>query len=136
MALTNWQTPNFEALASADDPQVREAIKAVEADYGSRSETTLKATRHEMKILQRELTVLGQQTVFRFIQGKRALDNKPVWKIWGGFGTTNGLALMILLVPESEFDEEAVVRMIEGIRQADKLPPDSDETWLAEPATE
>jgi len=127
MARAEWMMPDATALSAPDDPQARHALEIVESDSGGRSETTLRATRQEIKTFQRELTVLGQQANFTFKQGKRALDNKPVWKIWGAFGTTNGAAAMIMLIPASEFDEQAVVRMIEGIHQADKLPTNTDD---------
>jgi len=127
MAGTDWiMPPGAGDDIPADDPQVRQAVKLVESDYGSQSETTLKVTRLELKTFHREITVLGRKTTFTFKQGKRASDNKPVWKIWGGFDTTNGLAALIMLLPESEFDEEVIVRMLESIRQPDEpdqIPP-------------
>jgi len=112
--------------APADNEMRRQVLEMAATDTG-RNDTTLKRTREKMKSAERELTVLGRSAVFEFSQGKRDSDKKPVWRIAGAFRTDTGMAALVYLVPESEFDEEAVVRMIESLRPAPDEDADADE---------
>jgi hypothetical protein len=116
----NTATGRSPSPASLDDPMMMKYVLGIAETENGRTTTILKAAQSQKKgeYLQRDLTVLGQKAAFAFKHGKRTSDNKPVWKIWGSFTTANGAAALILLVPESEFDEEAIVRMIESIRPA------------------
>ena len=111
---------------SSDDASRRQALQMAETD-GGRFDTSLRSTRQKMEPVQRELMVLGQKSVFEFRQGKQASGKKSVWHVSGAFRTATGLAVLIYMVPESDFDEEAVVRMIESIRAAPDEVPDADE---------
>lgn len=66
-----------------------------------------------------ELNVLGKLVPFQFVKGPLASNKKVVWKVSGSFSAGRGPIALIYTIPEDEFDEEAVVRMIESIR-----PPD------------
>lgn len=116
---------NVKGPASVDLDLGRQALKVAE-NY--QADITLRATRNKMKSMERELTVLGKTTVFKFKQGKRASNNQPVWKISGAFATEKGMDAMIYLVPEAEFDEEAIVRMIESMRPEQEEAPVADKT--------
>ncbi len=93
----------------------RSVLRLAEEENG-RTHTVLKVTRQQLEHTHRDLIVLGRKSLFSFKHGKRASDSKPVWKVWGAFSTKFGAAALILLVPESEYDEAAVVHMIESIR--------------------
>jgi hypothetical protein len=120
LGASNAEAGRTHSPASLDDPMMMKYVVGIAETENGRTITTLKATQSQKKgeYLQRDLTVLGQKAAFAFKHGKRTSDNKPVWKVWGSFTTANGAAALILLVPESEFDEEAIVRMIESIRPA------------------
>jgi len=100
-------------------------VEMAENENG-RNFTTLKKSREKIESAQRELTVLGQKAIFEFRHGIRDSDKKPVWKVWGAFHTATGAAALVYLVPESEYDEEAVVGMIESIRPAADDDSDTD----------
>ncbi len=117
MAAADWQVVKIKE-ASLDNPLGRHVLNLAETENG-RTETTMKATRDPTPPRRRELTVLGEPTVFAFRQGKRVADNQRVWKIWGSFGTEKSSVALILMIPEAEYDEDAVVRMIESIRAPD-----------------
>jgi len=93
-------------------------LQSAENENG-RNDTMLKNTRQRTQSVERELTIAGQKAVFEFKQGLRYSDKTPVRKIVGAFPTrTGGLAALIYMVPESEYDEEAVIRMLESMRPA------------------
>jgi hypothetical protein len=64
----------------------------------------------------RELTVLGKPETFQFLKGKRQAGGKTLRKAGGAFTIGNSRVALIYTIPEEEYDEEAVVRMIESIR--------------------
>jgi len=65
---------------------------------------------------ERELTVLGSPVRFRFSKGKMFQSQTAVCKVSGSFQIEAGPAVLIYTIPDAEFDEESVVRMIESIR--------------------
>jgi hypothetical protein len=123
LAGSNWKLFEDAPRANSDDAIRFEVMKIAESNDNGRTHTVLKSTRKEMNSMQRELSVLGDKAMFEFRQGTRESDKKPVWRVWGTFRIPKGMAALIYLVPEAEFDEEAVVRMIESIR-----PPVLDES--------
>jgi hypothetical protein len=74
----------------------------------------------------RELTVLGRSVPFHFLRGTRTAGTAKVAKVQGAFLTKKGVIGVIFTIPETEYDEEAVVKMIESIRPAagDAAPDD------------
>src|SRR5438445_1711693 len=64
----------------------------------------------------KELTVLGESAEFQFLRGELLDNGKIVWKVLGTFNTSRGPVALIYTIPEDEYDEESVVRMIESIR--------------------
>jgi hypothetical protein len=74
----------------------------------------------------RKLTVLGRSVPFRFVRGTRAPEEPKVAKVQGAFLTKKSMVGLIFTIPETEYDEEAVVKMIESIRPAagDSAPDD------------
>jgi uncharacterized membrane protein len=132
MAILRMQTPGIDSSVPLDEPTSRQVLKAAENENG-RTDTTLRVTRVKIEPSHRELTVLGQPVDFSFRQGKLVAGGKPVWKIWGAFGTMNEMTGLIILIPESEYDEEAIVRMIESIRPGDTDEPAAGEQSIAAP---
>jgi hypothetical protein len=126
MAIVAFQTPGFQGPIASDDPLARSVLKIAENEIG-RPDTIMRAVREKTEPKHRELTVLGQKAVLSIRQGKRASDSKPISKAWIAFLTKNGVAALIFVVPDAEFDEEAIVRMIESIRPPDDDEPDAEE---------
>jgi hypothetical protein len=81
----------------------------------------------------RELTVLGNLEKFKFFRGKRSSGEKTVRKVAGSFMIPAGLIVLIYTIPEEEYDEEAVVRMIESIRLAERKSAGQTETSPSPP---
>jgi hypothetical protein len=61
------------------------------------------------------VTVLGEPTPFKFAKGRIPENQEPAWKVSGTFTTETGLVALLYIVPEDDYDEEAVIRMIESI---------------------
>lgn len=66
------------------------------------------------------LTVLGDQAHFRFSKGKIPETLEPAWKVVGSFGTQTGVVALLYILPEDEYVEQDVVRMIESIGPTDE----------------
>lgn len=97
----------------------------------------------------RELMVRGQKVAFQFIKGINETTGAVVREVLGSFPTQNGIGMLMLVVPEDEYDEPAVLKMIDSIDNpvvaepgpaagpADSTPPEEsapDETPSGEPA--
>lgn len=78
----------------------------------------------------RELTVAGKTAVFRFLKGKRSASEKTLWKVTGTFTAGKGFVGLVYTIPEADYNEDAVLRMIESIE-----PPDSDTAADTDDAT-
>lgn len=63
---------------------------------------------------EREFTINGEKVPFEFIKG--SAHGVPSRKVTGIFAGRNGTVMFILVVAESEYDEDAVVKMIGSIR--------------------
>ncbi|MFN0055074.1 MAG: hypothetical protein ACKV0T_23115 [Planctomycetales bacterium] len=64
----------------------------------------------------RDLTVRGQTTKFEFNKG--TAGGKTVRQVIGSFPSPKGVAMLMLMLPDEGYEEEAVVRMIESIRDS------------------
>ena len=64
----------------------------------------------------RELMVLGMPFPFRFNRGSLGKGKVPVIKAVGGFLTRKEFVLLIVTLPAAEYDERAIVQIIESIR--------------------
>jgi hypothetical protein len=74
----------------------------------------------------RVLTVLGKEVPFNFSKGKLTVTGEAGWGVSGTFTTETGLVAFKCIVPESEYDEQAMIRMIESIDPGeDDAPADS-----------
>lgn len=69
----------------------------------------------------REFTIDGEKVPFEFIKGT-GQGGAPTRQVVGVFKGREGLVMLMLIVRESDFDEAAVVRMIESIRLPEKEP--------------
>jgi hypothetical protein len=63
----------------------------------------------------RMLTVMGEEISFSFSKGTLSATREVAWKVSGTFPTQTGLVALTCVVPESEYDEQAVIRLIESI---------------------
>ena len=73
---------------------------------------------------ERELSVLGRQTSIEITDGRLGPGGKPVMKVTGWFSTQQAHIGVIFMIPRDEYDEEAVVKMLESIqpRAGDSIP--------------
>ena len=63
----------------------------------------------------RSFTIDGQKVPFEFIKGKSAQHGTEMRQVMGAFPSKRGFVMLMLIVPDEEFDEQAVVQMIESI---------------------
>jgi hypothetical protein len=63
----------------------------------------------------RVMTVMGEEVAFKFAKGRLSANREVGWQVTGMFPTETGLVALKCVVPESEYDEQAVIRMIESI---------------------
>jgi hypothetical protein len=76
----------------------------------------------------RVLTVMGKEISFSFTKGRLSDTQEGGWKVTGMFSTQTGVVALKCVVPESEYDEQAVIRLIESIG-----PGEDDAATDAEP---
>jgi hypothetical protein len=65
----------------------------------------------------REFTIDGEKVPFEFIKGT-ARGGGPSRQVVGVIPGREGVIMLMMMVPESDYDEAAVVRMLESIRLA------------------
>src|SRR5262249_9486532 len=68
----------------------------------------------------RDFTINGESVPFEFIKGTAPNGGAPTRQVGGLFPGRNGMVMVMVMVPESEYNEDAIVKMIESIR----LPPE------------
>jgi hypothetical protein len=75
----------------------------------------------------REFTINGEKVPFEFIKG-RGGNGGATRQVVGMFAGRTGTIMVMIMTPESEYHEEAIVKMIESIR----LPDDDVESMDSE----
>lgn len=125
--LDSQKMPEFDPRKLEQDPHAQESYLEMKAQFEKRefasvsemvengsdlTETAIEAPEGT----ERELTIAGENAVFRFQNGILKRTEKPVWKVSGVFKTARGRVALVYTIPAAEYDEEAVVRMIESIR--------------------
>lgn len=63
----------------------------------------------------RDFTINGQKVPFEFIKGKNAVDGTAYRQVVGVIPSGDGFIMIMLTTPESQYDEDKVVKMIESI---------------------
>ena len=101
------------------DSRSREPMMMRMTDMGDRRTNTAIATETESSESTRELTILGTSVTFRFVKGKSATSQRILRKVTGSFISGKGFVALIYTIPDENYDEDAVVRMIESIRAPD-----------------
>jgi hypothetical protein len=108
----------------ADPKQMREQMlqqmRSQQAGAGGMN-TQIVAQSTETKMFE----INGENVEFDFVKGTRPGDPTVFRQVTGTFGGRKGTVLLMLLVPDSEYDEEAVKKMITSIRVPGK-PAGSD----------
>ena len=64
----------------------------------------------------REFEIGSEKVPFDFIKGTAANGGTPTRQVVGMFAGRQGTVMLMLMVPESDYDEEAVIKIIESIR--------------------
>ncbi len=64
----------------------------------------------------RMLKVQGKEVEFEFIKGKSPDTGTVMHQVTGSFPNDNGIVVLAVQVPEDEYDEEVILKMIESIR--------------------
>jgi hypothetical protein len=64
----------------------------------------------------REFTINGETVPFEFIKGTAPGGGTPTRQVVGIFRGREGTVMLMLMAPESDYDDAAVVKMIESVR--------------------
>lgn len=64
----------------------------------------------------REFEINGEKIPFEFIKGTAPNGGTPTRQVVGMFAGRQGMVMLMLMVPESDYDDETVLKMIESIR--------------------
>jgi hypothetical protein len=117
--MTFYSTPGGGTFAltdvrgeGANDPQARQQMDAQMRQQGAAHQINVTNTEN------RTVTINGQEVEFTFATGTET-QSKAEWKeVSGTFqGKDGGLVSLKLQQPSANFDEEAVMRMLESIGQ-------------------
>lgn len=105
-----------QPMHGANTKQQREQMLQAMRQQQGQQQGHLNDELNEEKSETREFTINGEKVPFEFIKGTGA-DNARVFRqVVGVFRGKSGSVMVMLMVPEAEYDEPAVVRMIESIR--------------------
>lgn len=85
----------------------------------------------------REFTIDGQKVEFEFVKGTSPNGGAAARQVLGTIQGREGLIVIVMMFPESEYDEAEVVKMIESIHLPKEGPPavemEETEDSLGEP---
>ena len=111
------------SVARTDNERLsQERMLMNSADGGGFQTNTLLGS---VPIRTRNLTVLGQSVEFQFSCGALVSNGNHVCKAAGAFRSGRNLFALVCTAPPDEFDEEAIVSMIESIAPPDDVKPRS-----------
>ena len=97
----------MKMMVAADAEQMR---REMEKSAGQQRQIVVESS--ETKTV----TIDGQEVDFRFAKGE--LDNgTPVREVSGAFSGEGGAVMLMLIVPEEEWDERAAIDMLESIKK-------------------
>ena len=100
-------------VASGDDPEaLHEQLKEFQPYRDANQQEEIEITKTE----EREYTVRGQPARFMISQGKGQKTGKEYVRVLGKFPGKEGPALLALLEEADQYDEAALVKMLESIR--------------------
>ncbi len=115
-ALLKMSRSSLAGRKPGESPRYRISMMLQMLEMGDdETSTTLQPGGNSPETTQ-ELPVLGKNFPFRFIQGKLGEREIPVRKVVGGFATKSEIVVLICTLPEAEFDEAAILKMIASIR--------------------
>jgi hypothetical protein len=120
----NRQMQGGQTAAGAKQ-QRQEILRQMRQQHQGQQPGNINAEMNEESNETREFTINGEKVPFEFIKG--SANGAPTRQVVGVFAGRNGTTIMLMLMaPESEYDEAAVVKMIESIRLADEDDDESD----------
>jgi len=96
-------------MAEGDEQQQAEMRKSMQQqNFGERSLTIIRSE-------SREFEIRGETVKFQFAEAEDASDT-PFRQVTGAFSGKGGAASLMLQIEEEQYDEEAVVKMLESIK--------------------
>jgi len=98
------------------DPRSHEPRLMRMAETGKGKTSTSIAKETESSESTRQLTILGESVAFRFVKGKSHAGDRYLRKVTGTFRAANGFVALVYTTPDANYEEEAVVHMLESIR--------------------
>jgi hypothetical protein len=98
----------MQMTIQADEAQMR---RELETKMGAQTAINVEST--ETK----SLTIDGQMVDFKFSKGTTNQGAHPVRQVTGVFPGKQGTVMLILLVPESDWNEMQVISMLESIKK-------------------
>ncbi len=123
MLMIMEMSPQMQAGDGGTAKQQRDAmLKQLKQQQGQQS-GNVNTDLNEESSETREFTIGGEKVPFEFIKGTAAQGGTPTRQVVGVFQGRQGMVMLMLMVPESDYDEAAVVRMLESIR----LPDDASD---------
>ncbi len=125
MIMETSQPPAPGASPKEQREQMRQAMRQQARQQGQASDEI-----NEQSSETREFTINGESVPFEFIKGTAPQGGVPTRQVVGVFRGREGTVMLMLMSPESEYDEATVVKMIESIR----LPGDESGMREEKPA--
>jgi F0F1-type ATP synthase membrane subunit c/vacuolar-type H+-ATPase subunit K len=94
--------------AGADPQQMQQQM---ERNMGKQTQIKVEST--ESKLVQ----IDGSEVKFEFVKGKTQDGGQDVRQVTGVFPGKQGMVMLMLLLPDADFDEAAVTSMLESIQK-------------------
>jgi hypothetical protein len=111
MIMETTQPPMQGASPKQQREQMRQAMRQQAQQQGQANDEI-----DEQSSESREFTINGESVPFEFIKGTAAQGGVPTRQVVGIFPGREGTVMLMLMAPESEYNEEEIVKMIESIR--------------------
>jgi hypothetical protein len=73
----------------------------------------IEVTSHELRTIE----IDGREVEFDFAQGTNREDNTQIRMVRGAFPGRNGVVMLLLVVPEEQWNEEEVMTLLQSIRR-------------------
>jgi hypothetical protein len=109
------------AGAKQQRDQMLQAIRQQQAQQGGHIETEI----DQKAAKTRKFKINGEPVEFEFVQGTRPNNGGGVHQVAAVFQGKGGVVMLMMMIDEKDYDEEAVVTMIKSIRMDASTPAGS-----------